>query len=77
MSNSELFDLNQLQRRGWGSRMTIYRRVERGELPEPIKFGDAHNSKCFWFRSEIEAIEKARFGRARPQQEELLNEYTF
>lgn len=74
--NKDLLDINQLQKRGWGSRMTIFRRVARGELPNPITFGDAHNSKKFWFRSEIEQIELNRWKRTRPQ-EELLNEYTF
>ena len=74
--NKDLLDINQLQKRGWGSRMTIFRRVARGELPTPVTFGDAHNSKKFWFRSEIEQIELNRWKRTRPQ-EELLNEYTF
>ena len=75
-AKSNLLDINQLQERGWGSRMTIYRRVERGELPTPVTFGDAHNSKKFWFKSEIEQIELARWKRTRPQ-EELLHDYTF
>jgi len=75
-SKKDLLDINQLMQRGWGSRQTIYRRVARGELPNPVTFGDAHNSKKFWFRSEIEQIELARWKRSRPQ-EELLNEYTF
>lgn len=70
-SKKDLLDINQLMQRGWGSRMTIYRRVARGELPNPVTFGDAHNSKKFWFRSEIEQIELARWKRSRPQLEEL------
>ncbi|MDC3098403.1 hypothetical protein OA493_01505 [Gammaproteobacteria bacterium] len=48
-------DINDLQDMGIGSRSTILRRVERGELPQPIKFGSAHNSKYFWHEDVINA----------------------
>ena len=57
LKKDNVLDLNQLQERGWGSRLTIWRRVERGELPKPFAYGKAHNSKKYWLKSEIEALE--------------------
>ena len=57
LKKDDLLDLNQLKERGWGSRLTIWRRVDRGELPQPFSFGNAHNSKKYWHKQKIEALE--------------------
>ena len=53
VKKKKLLDLNAMQELGIGSRSTIFRRVERGEIPEPIKFGNAHNSKYYWREDEV------------------------
>mgnify|MGYP001231848219 FL=1 len=49
----KLLDINDLQDLGIGSRSTVLRRVQRKELPQPIKFGNSHNSKYFWHKDDI------------------------
>jgi predicted DNA-binding transcriptional regulator AlpA len=42
---------------GGASRPTVYRRIEDGSLPRPVKFG----RKVFWFENEIiEALNALR-----------------
>ena len=55
---NKLLDINDLQDLGIGSRSTVLRRVQRRELPEPIKFGNSHNSKYFWHEDDIHAYQK-------------------
>lgn len=37
------------------SRTEIYRRIRRGEFPQPIKLGPSKRSKAAFLRSEVEA----------------------
>ena len=42
------YDLKDMRAKGFGSRLTVKRKVERGELPRPFKMGNAQNSQWFW-----------------------------
>ena len=57
IKKEELLEIKDLEARGWGSRLTIFRRIDRGELPEPFTFGKAHNSKKYWNKAEIDKLE--------------------
>ena len=63
LKKDNVLSISQLQERGWGSRLTIFRRVDRGELPKPFSYGKSHNSKKYWLKDEIDALEaKIVFG---------------
>ena len=57
IQREDICDISELKKRGWGSRSTILRRVKRGELPEPFQYGKSHNSKWFWNKADINALE--------------------
>jgi hypothetical protein len=53
--------LKDLQRRYRNvSKMTIWRWVQLGSLPKPIKFSNAKNARGYWRLGEVEASEAAR-----------------
>ncbi len=76
LNKNNLKDINDLQAMGFGSRSTIWRRVGRGELPQPIRFGTAHNSKWFWLMEDIEKVLNKIFGKSEDDNHEgVLDEY--
>jgi len=44
-------DLTEL---GFGSRVTIWKKVKNNEFPAPIKFGDSSKSSNHWFKEDID-----------------------
>lgn len=44
-------DLTEL---GFGSRVTIWKKVKNNKFPAPIKFGDSSKSSNHWFKKDIE-----------------------
>jgi len=50
MQNINLLSYRDLESRGYGSRVTIWRKVKAGEFPEPIDIGYGRKA---WRESEI------------------------
>ena len=50
------YDLKDMRAKGFGSRLTVMRRVERGELQQPFKMGNAQNSQYFWDKNQIDEL---------------------
>lgn len=48
----EVFDYAKLQANGYGSRVTIWRKVRAGTFPQPTYIGD----KPFWTRQQLREL---------------------